>query len=237
MEEVETPQGQPEESLEDVTISEEPQKDWLKGLKITPFSLLALLILSGAIYAGYWHIIRAIRKPASELATPAHTSQQPSPTPLFEEHIENWKTYRNEEAATKYSLKYPGGWQISREHRDLEGESRPAYDTTTLTKGDYKIRVSQFLGGVANCLFPGDPDKEGMYRRYEDYVEMKLAGKIVRRAKPLGSQTQYVFCERMDGEFVAITSVGTVSYEVPSQESEARLREMDSIVKTLKLIR
>jgi len=216
-------------------FTQAPKKDWLE---ITLFSVIGLLILSGAAYGAYRYGTQVAQKPETKASVPSTlTSEQPAISPPVEEQTEGWKTYRNEDAATKYSLKYPESWQISREHRDLEGESRPAYDTTTLTKGGYKIVISQFLGGVANCLFPGDPDKKGMHGRYGDYVEMKLVGKIVRRARPLGSQTHYVFCEKMNGEFVAITPVGTVSYEVPPQESEARLHEMDSIVKTLKIIR
>lgn len=148
----------------------------------------------------------------------------------------DWKTYRNEEAERGYSLKYPEGWIISREHKDLEGETRQAYDTTTLTKGDYKISIAQFLGGVGSCLFPEDPDKEGMYGRYGDYIEMKVVNRTVRRAKSLVVQNAYTFCEKRNGDYVATTSVGGISYKVPLDESEEILNKMDSIVKSIQPI-
>ena len=149
-----------------------------------------------------------------------------------------WTVFRNEEAETKYSLKYPQGWIISREHKDLEGEARQAYDSSILTKGGYKISIMQAMGSSASCLYPGEPDKEGMYARYGDYVELEVGGCVLRRAKSTGSlSNRYVFCEKKGDEFVGTTTFGVIYYEVPEEESAAVIAEMDSIIKTLTLIK
>lgn len=235
-------QNQPQPAAEkptapEITSTPTPEVTPQKSSILLPILLSLLMFLLGsALVFAYFVFLKPEKVAPQPVASPTPIpSPTPSPSPS-PDITAGWEVYRNEEAEKKYSLRYPEDWIISREHKDLEGEARQAYDTTTLTKGDYKISISQFLGGVGSCLFPEDPDKEGMYGRYGDYVEMEVAGKIVRRTKKQGFQDSYYFCEKKNGEYVGITSVGVIGYKVPLDESEEMLREMDSIVKSIQLI-
>lgn len=122
MEPVETPQEQPKEPFEGVVIAEKPQKDWTT---IILLSLLGLLVLSGAIYGGYWYAKESsklkVQSPKSEtqeqIPTPS-PAEQLTPTSSIEEQTKDWKIYTNTEYG--YLIKYLPNWKVGIEYGDPE---------------------------------------------------------------------------------------------------------------------
>ena len=125
MEPVKTPQEQPEEPLKEVTITEEPKRDWLK---IVLFSFLGLLILSGAVYGGYWCAQTVIRKSQIIKETPTPSPvEQPTPTPTIEEQTKDWKTYRNEKYGFEMRCAPGVDFEFGETHPQAEPKEFPRF--------------------------------------------------------------------------------------------------------------
>lgn len=205
---------------------------------ISPLLLsLLMLILGGSMVFAYFKFLPPEKTKPEVTPTTTPLVKQPTliPSPATEkDETADWKTYKNEEAKTKYSLHYPSDWLISKTSQKSDaGETME--NILTLTKNGNKIIISQFIGGFPSCLFAGDPDQEGPSVRFNDYKEFEIAGHTVRRAKSLENE-HYSFCEKKENGFAAITTFGTISYIISGESSQDKISEMDEIVKTLQLL-
>ena len=159
--------------------------------------------------------------------TEAPKSTQP-PLPTFTPNpTSDWKAYTHENIPEYaywqgFTLYYPPSWELKL------GESPPEYETLdlSLTKGDYRINIFQGPSGGGGCLYPEDPDKDGMYMRYGKYREItKNDGSIWRIAYPQNMSEEAPrlgVCSKLsnDNEFNGTTPAGTISIYVPRKTSE-----------------
>lgn len=134
-----------------------------------------------------------------------------------------------------FSIKYPKSWIKSIEY--FEPGKISGYFTLYLTKGDYKISITQGATDGAICLFDNEPDYNGPAVDYRKkiYANINSPIGILRRVK---SKSPNVFDICQDnrsklGYFVLPTSVGGIGYKVPLSPSNQVLAEMDDIVKTI----
>lgn len=179
--------------------------------------------------------------------TRSSSSNQPTPTPTLsqEENSNAAPTTKeaSEEKTTKsvsaggvlsfpkYSLDIPLDWNSQRE----QGENS---DLLTLTKGNYKIIISEGAFGGSGCLFPGDAPSE-MAQTFSKFVEIiNPNGFIFRRGSTSDSDTGWTLCEKSTNasSFGAPTQFGHISITTPVNPSAAVMSEIDSIFASIKKI-
>jgi hypothetical protein len=154
---------------------------------------------------------------------------------LGEGYSEGWLVYHHDGIPSfelfgkGFRLYYPPSWQYSvKEFEDPEGF------ILTLKKNGSEFSISQVAGGGGNCLFPGDPPREGMFGRYGEYKEFIKPGEIIwRRAKPENSD-QYVVCQRRPDKdfFTSATDVGVI---LSFAEDSITLTEIDQMLERLEI--
>jgi hypothetical protein len=140
---------------------------------------------------------------------------------------ENWETYIHENIPDYaywqgFTLYYPPSWEI------YIADGPPEFEILDLsiTKDNYRIEIFQGPSGGGNCLYPEDPDKDGMYLRYGEYKEItKNDGSIWRIAYPENApkdNPRLGICSKFakDNEFAGTTPAGTISIYIPSKSAE-----------------
>ena len=181
-------------------------------------------------------------KPDQSLTQPLVFSPTlpPAATPTeIVDSIANWETYTStkvpELSYSAFSIKYPKSWVKSIEY--FEPGKTSGYFTLYLTKGDYKISITQGATGGAMCLLDNEPDYNGptVDYRQEIYTNINSPIGILRRVKSK-SPNAFDICQDNRsklGHFVLPTSVGGIGYKVPLSPSNQVLAEMDDVVKTI----
>jgi len=133
----------------------------------------------------------------------------------------------------KYEITVPASWQDSKESGGMDDEK------ITLTKGSYKIAITQGGFGGAVCLYPGDADMEGPSVRYDTFKELTTqSGDLFRRSWTGEELTSSGFgiCHKSQYGWGAPTNYGHISFITPGAKTKAMLEEMDSILTSLRKI-
>jgi len=111
-----------------------------------------------------------------------------------------------------YQIYYPTAWTI-KEYKNTPETDDSGFSILNLTKGSVSLKITQGAGDAGGCLFPEDPEKEGMYSKYGNYREI-LNDYIVWRWAPRLDNTQvqdYSVCALTSNGFVSSTSIGYIS--------------------------
>ncbi|MFA6017405.1 MAG: hypothetical protein WC744_04945 [Patescibacteria group bacterium] len=231
---------------------------------VTPFSkVLALVIfitfpiISFCIGAKYQYIADQENKKVillDKINKPI-ISISPSTKPSSKDKY-GWQTYSNNSIPnSQYSISFPvgqEGWVLSQSTKisphgyDVNNPNNNISDELILEKNTAKIKITRFAtGGFPVCLYL-DSDKTKKYMSqidFNNHIEFIIGSRVARRAKyKFQSKTQgkdaYMICQKEKNSqlFVNITQFGFISYEVPSSISNKELDEMDTIIKSLKVI-
>lgn len=152
-----------------------------------------------------------------------------------------WLTYTHEkmpeyELWKGFKIFYPRTWRLETSRR----ETPPATFYLSLEKDGFIISIGQAPGGGGSCLYPGDPDLEGMYGRYGSYKEIlkgDTAWRIAPPEEPEPGNLYYIVCQKEPnaGNFVSTTAAGSISIKVPDQNSPT-LSEVYEILERIKII-
>jgi hypothetical protein len=122
-----------------------------------------------------------------------------------------------------YSLMAPTGWADNH-------TANTTSDTLTLTKGQYVLTVSQAAGGTGSCDYPGDT-VEPMAQVFTSFVG--ITGTFSQFRRGTSDNKTYTVCEQKSTGFAFPTSIGYVTYNVPTSSDQSTLAEMDGMVATL----
>jgi hypothetical protein len=129
---------------------------------------------------------------------------------------------------SKYSLKLPSDWTS-------QNDSAQGSDILTLTKGNYKITISQAAGGGGGCIYPGQTPQE-MTQSFISFIEITNPnGYIFRRGQSIGSNGTWTVCQKnTDGSFSFPTNFGNIMIQVTPTPDNAVMTEIDTILASLK---
>jgi hypothetical protein len=124
---------------------------------------------------------------------------------------------------TPYSVMVPLGWVDNH-------ATNTASDTLTLTKGQYLLTISQAAGDAGSCNYPGDT-VEPMSQVFTNFVG--ITGTFSQFRRGTSDNKTYTVCEQKSTGFSFPTSVGYITYAVPTSADQATLGEMDAMVASL----
>lgn len=192
--------------------------------------LLVIVIGGGAFYFGRQSANQSKEMTTTPTPTVSQTSQTgQNPTP--QEVTGNKKTVEAGGVLSfpNYSLLIPNDWNSQRE----QGQDS---DKLTLTKGGYKIVISEGAFGGSGCLYPEDPPSE-MAQTYSKFVQISNPnGFVFRRGSSSDTDTGWTVCQKnsQDGSFGAPTVFGHISITVPQVTDATVMAEIDSIFTFIK---
>lgn len=195
--------------------------------------LLILLVLGGGAY--YLGVSKQQSTPQKNKNLTTFTIT-PSPSQIASNS--GLITYTNTKlpgnSLEAYTISYPISW-----NRNVR-RTAELIDELTLTKENYTITITQTAGGGAGCIFEGQVPN-GPYGDYRNkqYTELTSPVGILRRFENTppnqGDNTlRFDFCASVNGVYQTPTSVGSIMYTVPKNYDNSLLKEMDSIIETLK---
>lgn len=161
-------------------------------------------------------VTQAIISPVVTLVTPTGVL---SPTPSFKKVSAGMKN----QLFSPYSVMVPSGWVDNH-------ATNTASDTLTLTKGQYLLTISQAAGGAGSCNYPGDT-VEPMAQVFTNFVG--ITGTFSQFRRGTSDNKTYTVCEQKSTGFSFPTSVGYITYAVPTSADQATLAEMDAMVASL----
>ncbi len=173
-----------------------------------------------------------------QVPQPTTTPQALTPTPISIKIIAAGLGNISGVNFPKYTIDVPGDWNVAQEHSE---EASPM-DVLTLTKGTYQLKIFQAATGGAICLYPGDADMEGPSSRFDTFVAITNAGGAVfrRSGTTATSSTKrgFTVCQKSEtyGNFQQPTNFGHTSYTTPLTPDDAMLKEMDTMIASLKKI-
>lgn len=127
-----------------------------------------------------------------------------------------------------YTLSAPLDWTVTTEKNSY-------MDNLILTKGGYKITISQAAGGGGGCLYPGDAPKE-MAQNFTSFTEIQNPnGFVFRRGESGASPQSYTVCQKntTDGSFGFPTIFGNITIASPTEKNDLVLTEIDSILASI----
>ena len=129
-----------------------------------------------------------------------------------------------------YTIAVPTGWIQSQEQ--VAGRTK-----TTFTNGDYKLAISQFAGGGAQCTYPGETGGD-FSTPFNGPVGITGTAGQYRRAtakdNPTTGPQTYTVCELKSGNYGLPTEFGYTTYATPASPTAAMLAVMDAMVASLK---
>jgi hypothetical protein len=135
-----------------------------------------------------------------------------------------------------FSLKYPQTWVAT------ETLAENSLDVSVY-RNNYELTISQKAVGGAVCLFSDSPAFEGSSGdlRNKQFAEFNTeSGAILRRYfnANAGDKSTMFFCEKQtDGPyFQTPLSIGGLVYNVPAKYDPDIIKEMDDIVKSIKVV-
>lgn len=138
-------------------------------------------------------------------------------------------------AFSAFSLKYGQTWALT----EKVGEN--SLDVS-IYRNNYELTISQKAVGGAVCLFSDSPSFEGSSGdlRNKQFAEFNTAGgSILRRYFNVnaGEKSTMFFCEKQkDGPyFQTPLTIGGLVYNVPAKYDADIIKEMDEIVKSIKI--
>ncbi len=143
-----------------------------------------------------------------------------------------------------FSIQYPSGWELKNEIRNL-GYTESS--TLSFIKGDYEVRIYQAPVDGGWCIFEGDMP-EGIYQdlRNVPYMQIESGIGTLRRVKSAityysdsKNMMSFTFCHKNNAQhnnytdYSSTTSIGQITYTLPTQYDESTLLEMDNIIKSV----
>ena len=202
----------------------------MKYFFVTVSILLLVVIIGGfAFYFGRQSANQS--KEMTTTPTPTVESQTPntSQTPTPQAVEKNGKIVEAGGVLSfpNYSLLIPNDWNSQRE----QGQDS---DKLTLTKGAYKITISEAAFGGGGCLYPGNPPSE-FAQTYTTFVEIQNPnGYVFRRST--SSTGGWTLCQKnaQDGSFGTPTMFGHINITTPQVTDATVMAEVDSIFTFIK---
>jgi len=226
-----------------------------KNQKTLIYILITLIILSlgasGFLFYQNQQLkqqLFRIKKPSLIASSPKPTQKPtpsiapPIPTGTSEkepEASEGWSIYTQKKIVdyfNAFKLYYPKAWKL-----ETSSSDNPKTSQITLRKQDSIISILQGPGSMASCLYPEDPNLDGMYARHGDYKEIiKKNGIIWRIALPENydlNKPNYIVCQKKPGEdfFTGSTSVGFFTALIPNEDSQT-LNEVYEMLEKIEII-
>jgi hypothetical protein len=132
----------------------------------------------------------------------------------------------------EYSISIPLTWSSKKESQSQIDEK------LILTKGEYSISIFQAATGGALCLYPNDSDFEGPSSRFENFVSLSTQdNRLLRRSGSLNTNSFTVCQKSTDGSYQQPTSYGHISIKVPQNYDSLVIKEIDTILSSLKKIK
>src|SRR5664280_239537 len=105
-----------------------------------------------------------------------------------------------------YTVTVPSSWADNH-------TANTASDTLTITKGQYVLTISQAAGGAGSCDYPGDTP-EPMAQSFTNFVG--ITGTFSQFRRGTADNKTYTVCEQKSTGFSFPTSVGYITYNVPT---------------------
>lgn len=217
-----------------------------KSNNMLVFVLLGIILLLIGLGGGYYisNQSKGTPPPTNSTTTGTTPTQTMSNeiTPTKSESKAIWTTYTSTQLASvslkPYSIQYPQGWTPTHQTNDVT-------DTYTLTKGTAVLSITQSPTGGSGCVFDGPPPGPGPMQdlRNTPNVEIETASGVkLRRFLASNPQnvdkTVYDFCSTADGtNWGTPTQFGIMRYTSADALTDAQLTEMDSILKTLQIVK
>lgn len=202
------------------------------------FFILVGVLLVGAIgYGGYY--LGSNKKsntiyptPYMQVPTTVPTSVIPT-TSVTPSSALKTITAGGVSSLKKYSIAIPSDWTIQQTKEQSE-------DVLDMTKNGYKIEILQGAvdGGV--CAYPDYPSNAALiHNDYKTYTEFKDQDGMVYRRGLDGENAQktglrYAICSVYAGTFSNLTQYGIINIDTPPTADENMLKEIDSILATIK---
>jgi hypothetical protein len=213
----------------DQPVEQNPPKKGINLWKYVAIILILVLIGVGAYEWGKNQLpttnVFNLPKPSvtKVFISPSITQSSPtntlSPTPA----VKKVSAGIQNQLFSPYSLMVPAGWVDSH-------TTNTASDTLTLTKDQYVLTISQAAGGAGACDYPGDT-VEPMAQVFTNFVG--ITGTFSQFRRGTSDNKTYTVCEQKSSGFAFPTSVGYITYAVPTQADQATLAEMDQMVASL----
>lgn len=136
----------------------------------------------------------------------------------------------------KYTISVPDDWTVTSEHSEKDSP----LDVLTITKNAYRLKIFQAATGGSICLYPGDPPLEGPSASFTTFTQLSDAeGREYRRsgseALAKNDTVGFTLCHKSSyGNWQQPTPFGHVSFSLPKNFDAATLKEMDTMVRSLK---
>ena len=191
-----------------------------------PWIIVAVLVILLALLGGYVVLTKGTGTNSGEQASTVPTIIEEEPTEIPTPTIV-MTTYTSVQLAGNslkpYTIMFSDDWTKDVKHDDVS-------DTLTLAKDGSKIVIYQAAYGGGPC----DAQK---------FVQIDAGIGALRRietdsSKTMPGVTTFGFCGSSDGTtYGTPTSVGAITYELPTGFTPDVLTEMDTIIKTLTAVK
>ena len=215
--------------VNDQPVVQNPPRKGLNMWKLLSIILIFLLIGIGAYEWGKTQTpstnIFMVPKPTVTQATSSPTIIQPSLTiiPNPTTGLKKVSAGIKNQLFSPYAIIVPTGWIDNH-------TANTASDTLTVTKGQYVLTISQAAGAAGSCDYPGDTP-EPMAQVFTNFVG--ITGTFSQFRRGTTDNKTYTVCEQKSGGFSFPTSIGYITYAVPTQADQSNLAEMDGMIASL----
>lgn len=187
--------------------------------------LLVIVIGAGAFYFGKQSVNQSKEMATTPTPTAFVTQETPTVTP---DALDPVKTVEGGGVLvfSAYTLNTPTDWNSQRQQGDN-------IDNVTLTKGGYKIVLSQAASGGGGCTYPGDTPAQ-FAQNFTTFVEIIDPNGYVFRRGPVQSNS-WTVCQKntSDGSFGFPTNFGLITITTPVNVDSKIMTEIDSILASL----
>ncbi len=203
---------------------EETEKSSVVRNVLVTFALVLLGILLGVLASRFVPTAPAVVAPAEPTIEPIQ-ELTPMETPIPEPTATsaallslkwNMMTVKSPLTAFKsYRIYYPTTWSI-KEYKNVPKTGELGSSTLTLMKGNINIEIIQSDAHYADCVYPGEPDIEGLFDRYGDFKSLlkndNFMWRWAQQELPSAAVTPvYRICENnSEGKFVSSTALGQI---------------------------
>lgn len=200
-----------------------------KGFAVFGKIILAVIVLGGIAYGAYYFgthsgkfLPQASPSPSASVSIPPSSGQaavQASSAP----QTKKVSAGSTSGVFSKYSIGVATGWTDSHTNDGT-------VDKLTITKGQYKITISQAAGGGGSCIFPGDT-LQPLSQSFDNFVAIN--GSSAQFGRGTADGMTHTVCEKRSGSFGFPTELGYITYNTPSPASASVLAEMDGMISSI----
>ncbi len=196
--------------------------------------VIIVIIFGSLTYAGYYLGLKSknVEKPSSTTVLTA-ASDEPQPIQTISPFVEIKGGVSKSAGLSfdQYTVSTQSEWTSKKESQTQLDEK------LILEKDGYSISIFQAATGGALCLYNGDPDFEGPSSKFDYFVELTTKdGRMLRRSGEMNGRS-FTICQKSpDGSFQQPTNYGHISVKLPTAWDDEGLKEVDTIIKSLKKI-